>query len=123
MIFPVKFIMTNYSQNKNNYFENLTGELCHLKWANPHIKICPINIVPSILPYKDNKGVIKKFEKLGTKMAIYGELVKHDLCDEFMNYIINVEYQCHIGDKYSSPSILGISPHITFREIFIKLGF
>jgi len=30
-IFPIKFIMSNYSQNKNNYFENLTGELCHIK--------------------------------------------------------------------------------------------
>ena len=36
IIFPVKNIMTNYNQNKNNSWENLTGECVHLKRANPY---------------------------------------------------------------------------------------
>ena len=39
LIFPTKIIMTNYKQNKNNSWENLTGELMHLKWANKNINI------------------------------------------------------------------------------------
>lgn len=34
IVFPVKMIMTNYKQNRNNSWENLTGELTHLKCAH-----------------------------------------------------------------------------------------
>lgn len=44
IIFPVKIIKSNYKQNKNNSWENLTGEIMQLLWANPNIKIIPINI-------------------------------------------------------------------------------
>ena len=30
LIIPIKMIMSNYKQNKYNYFENLSGELMHL---------------------------------------------------------------------------------------------
>ena len=52
-VFPVKFIMSNYNQNKNNSWENLTGECCHLKWHddNIHLKIIPINIIFNTVPY------------------------------------------------------------------------
>jgi hypothetical protein len=33
-IFPLKFIMSSYIKNRNNYFENLTGEVSHIRWAN-----------------------------------------------------------------------------------------
>ncbi len=33
IVIPVKMIMTNYLQNRNNYWENLTGELMHLNWV------------------------------------------------------------------------------------------
>lgn len=118
VIFPVKFIMSNYNQNKNNYFENLTGELCHLKWANPEIKICPINIIPSILPYKKTGGIITKFEKVRNQLDIYEELVQRGLCTQSINYIIDCEYQCQIGDKYQVPKIIGISEYRSICTIF-----
>jgi len=120
-IFPVKFIMSNYSQNKNNYFENLTGELYHLKWANPELKICPINIISSVVPYKKYNGIITKFEQVCHKMDIYAELVHHGLCSEMINYIINVKYQCQVGDKYKAPIIEGMSGYVEFSVIFKKL--
>ena len=120
-IFPVKFIMSNYSQNKNNYFENLTGELCHLKWANPGLKICPINIISSLIPYKKQGGIITKFERVGNKMDIYKELVNHGLCTEILNYTIDVKYQCQIGEKYRAPEITSMSQYIEFSAIFQKL--
>jgi hypothetical protein len=121
-VFPVKFIMSNYSQNKNNYFESLTGELCHLKWANPTLKICPINIISSIVPYKNKGGIIKKFEHVGNKMDIYNELVRHGLCSDMVNCIIDVKYLCKIGEKYRVPEIIGMSRHIDFGSIFKNIG-
>jgi hypothetical protein len=117
-IFPVKFIMTNYSQNKNNYFESLTGEITHLKWANPDVHICPINIIPSIVPYKKANGVITKFEQIGDKFNIYEELVKHGLCSQVLNYKIDVEYPCRIGDTYRIPKITGMSPYVSLETLF-----
>ena len=31
IVMPVKIIMTNYKQNKNNYFENQIGEVTSIK--------------------------------------------------------------------------------------------
>ena len=39
LVMPVKMIMTNYKQNKSNYFENLCGEMMHLVLKNPSLKI------------------------------------------------------------------------------------
>ena len=38
-VLPLKFIMTSYMKNRNNYYENMTGEVMHLRWANPELKI------------------------------------------------------------------------------------
>ena len=61
---------------------------CHLKWANSSIKICPINIIPAILPYKNKQGQITKFEHIDTQFEIYQELVEHGLCEKVLNYVI-----------------------------------
>ena len=37
----VKFVMQNYSQNSNNYFENMLGETANIRCANiPYFQIC-----------------------------------------------------------------------------------
>jgi hypothetical protein len=65
LVFPVKLIMTNYKQNKNNYFEQLLGELQCLKWANPSLHIIPINIILNKVPYLSKKTQhIEKFENV-----------------------------------------------------------
>lgn len=57
----VKFIMQNYSQNSNNYFENMLGETANIRCAN--IPYFQIFIIPDILPYFEDGGTIKKWEK------------------------------------------------------------
>jgi hypothetical protein len=50
----VKFVMQNYSQNSNNYFENMLGETANIRTAN-----CPyfqIFIILDKLPYYKNSG-------------------------------------------------------------------
>lgn len=56
----VKFVMQNYSQNSNNYFENMLGETANIRSAN-----CPyfqIFIIPDKLPYYDREKNIRHWE-------------------------------------------------------------
>ncbi len=58
----VKFVMQNYSQNSNNYFENMLGETANIRTAN-----CPyfqIFIILDKLPYYKKGGELKKWEEL-----------------------------------------------------------
>lgn len=58
----VKFVMNNYSQNSNNYFENMLGETANIR-ANKK-KYFQILILPEELPYYDNSGKITHWEKI-----------------------------------------------------------
>lgn len=56
----VKFVMQNYSQNSNNYFENMLGETANIRCNNyPYFQIF---IIPDELPYYDDKKKIKHWE-------------------------------------------------------------
>ena len=66
----VKFVMQNYAQNSNNYFENMLGET-----ANIRSNKCPyfqIFIILDKLPYYDKKKNIKHWEAFtNTKIKKY----------------------------------------------------
>lgn len=63
----VKFVMQNYAQNSNNYFENMLGETANIRSAKtPYFQIL---IIPDILPYYDNEGVIKHYDEFTTHNA------------------------------------------------------
>lgn len=56
----VKFVMQNYSQNSNNYFENMLGETANIRCGN-----CPyfqIFIILDKLPYYNREKTIVKWE-------------------------------------------------------------
>ena len=54
--------MTNYNQNKNNAWENMTGECCQLKMCNPDLHIIPINIIFGKIPYLLRNRTIRHYE-------------------------------------------------------------
>lgn len=57
----VKFVMQNYSQNSNNYFENMLGETANLRVTNfPYFQVF---IIFDTLPYYDNQKNIKRWEQ------------------------------------------------------------
>ena len=56
----VKFVMQNYSQNSNNYFENMLGETANSRCTN--IPYFQIFIIPDKLPYYKNNGDFQKWE-------------------------------------------------------------
>lgn len=124
IIFPVKVIMTNYKQNKNNSWENLTGELMHIKWKNPNIHIVPINVIMDKTPYLGNDKTIKKFEYVGAQdIEIYNELIKRDICFDMINYIVLVEHVKNINSYFDNilPVCKLSSKYRTFGSVLNKL--
>jgi len=118
-IFPVKFVMTNYNQNKNNYYENLTGEIIHLHMMNNKIKIIPINIIFNLVPYLDKDKKITKFEIINYDKTykIYEKLVEFNYCFDVINYIIDVKHNNKINEKYNlCPTIIGFNKKTNYRN-------
>lgn len=58
----VKFVMSNYSQNSNNYFENMLGETANIRTKNiPYFQIFAI---PKTIPYFNKQKLITKWENI-----------------------------------------------------------
>lgn len=120
IIFPVKIIKTNYKQNKNNAWENLTGELQHLRWANENIIIIPINILMNKTPYLDKSGKISKFENITIEdIEIYKLLTTKHITFDMINYILIVEHVNTINEPFDkTPRILYIDSDTPYRTLF-----
>lgn len=66
-IVSVKFVMSNYAQNANNYFENLIGECVNLK-TMPRPRVFWYSLFSfDNIPYYNKRNEITKFEKLLTQ--------------------------------------------------------
>ncbi len=91
-----KFVMSNYKQNSNNYFENMLGETANIRCNSiPYFQIL---VLPKILPYFDNAGYIKKWEVISNEnIEKYKILSKDDKNIYFhtpeltLLYILNIE--------------------------------
>ena len=61
-IVGVKFVMQNYAQNANNYFENLLGETVNIQLCNiPYFNML---FLQEETPYFQKSGALRKFEKI-----------------------------------------------------------
>jgi hypothetical protein len=120
IIFPVKIIKSNYKQNKNNGWENLTGELQHLRWSNDDIKIIPINIFMNKTPYLNDKKIINKFENITIDdIDIYNILIEKNIAYDIINYILIVDHNNDIGEEFNkSPTIIDIDNNTKFRNLY-----
>lgn len=58
----VKFVMNNYSQNSNNYFENMLGETANIRTNDKDY--FQILILPEEMPYYDKDGEITIWERI-----------------------------------------------------------
>ena len=58
----VKFVMSNYSQNSNNYFENMLGETANIRTKNK--KYFQVFIILDEFPYYNKDGKIEKWEEI-----------------------------------------------------------
>lgn len=117
IVIPVKIIMTNFKQNKNNYYECLTGEISHLKWANSNLNIVPINIYFNKIPYLDKNRNIIRYEKINNKdINSIINLLNAGLIVEYITIMYNVKYIDTVNNKF-----INIPLFLTF-EIFKRLS-
>lgn len=58
----LKYIMQNYSQNSNNYFENMLGETANIRTSEK--SYFQIIILPTKVPYYKDGGELKKIEEI-----------------------------------------------------------
>ena len=60
----VKFVTSNYSQNSNNYFENMLGETANIR--SNKIPYFQIFLITDKIPYFLNDGKLKKYEEISS---------------------------------------------------------
>ncbi len=85
--YAVKFVMRNYSQNSNNYFENMLGETANIRSNNvPYFQIF---IIFEKVPYYKNGGTFQK----------YDIITEHNLAKYFALSRDNPDAYYHTPDK------------------------
>ena len=60
--YAVKFVMRNYSQNSNNYFENMLGETANIRANN--IPYFQIFIIFEKVPYYKKGGIFTRYDEI-----------------------------------------------------------
>ena len=104
----VKFVTSNYSQNANNYIENMIGETFNIRSGN--LVYSQILIIKNPLPYLNrdrtiermetiNAGKIKKYQKL-LSMKTEQLAVPNSLFFKLIDTGDSKIYQEHIGTKH-----------------------
>jgi len=58
----VKYVMSNYRQNSNNYFENMLGETANIRCAG--IQYFQVFIIPDKIPYFERDGHFGHWEEI-----------------------------------------------------------
>jgi len=79
----VKFVMSNYSQNSNNYFENMLGETANLRSNN--IPYFQVFIIPDKIPYYNEARVITRWEEISQHNLDKYIKLSEDNVDSFMH--------------------------------------
>ncbi|MDR0955759.1 MAG: hypothetical protein LBM73_01375 [Candidatus Nomurabacteria bacterium] len=113
----VKFVMSNYSQNSNNYFENMLGETANIRAAR--IPYYHILILTNGAPYFERDGKISKTEKITAGNLHKYQVLAGDDPQQFMHtpdrtllYLVKVkrDESLVMGNKAQfTESLTGIS--------------
>ena len=99
----VKFVMQNYSQNSNNYFENMLGETANLRAGS--IPYFQVFIIPDRIPYYRNDGTFSRWENLSEHNI--GKYLKMDSDNPAVFFHTPDKllfYPIHLPDPMNDPS-------------------
>jgi len=119
----VKFVMQNYSQNSNNYFENMLGETANIR-ANK----CPyfqIFIILDRLPYykSDRDKSITRWETFTQHNASKYMALSHDNTDVFFHTPNKtLIYVVHIPDNHDIKNRSEYMEYYKNLDFFITLS-
>lgn len=93
----VKFVMQNYSQNSNNYFENMLGETANIRCN--HCPYFQVFIILDRLPYYNRNKIIIRWESFTDhNVAKYVALSKDDTDVYFHTPNKTLLYVVHLPD-------------------------
>lgn len=106
----VKFVMQNYSQNSNNYFENMLGETANIRCANhPYFQIF---IILDKLPYYNRDKEITRWETFTDhNIEKYVALAKDNVDKFFHTPNKTLIYVVHIPDNERLRTLNGYLRH------------
>lgn len=100
----VKFVMQNYAQNSNNYFENMLGETANIR--SNGIPYFQLFIILDKLPYYDNSKTIKRWETFTEHNVTKYTALSQDDIDRFQHtpnktliYVVNIPDGGNITNK------------------------
>lgn len=81
--YGVKYVMQNYMQNSNNYFENMLGETANIRSGNiPYFQIL---VMHSTMPYFKKDKTISKWEVLSEHNIKKYLTMSHDNIDYYFH--------------------------------------
>jgi len=79
----IKFVMQNYSQNSNNYFQNMLGETANIRSEN--IPYFQIFVIPEKMPYYKSSGQWDKWEEFSLHNSKKYLILSKDNIDNFLH--------------------------------------
>lgn len=120
----VKFIMSNYSQNSNNYFEQMIGETANIRGKK--IPYYQIFIIDDIVPYFSNGkivGGIKNWEKISNHNLSKYQKISN--CDASKDSSIPNKILIYISEKnfYKDVDLEECKTRDEFKKVCLKNDF
>jgi hypothetical protein len=79
----VKYVMSNYKQNSNNYFEGMLGETANIRCKR--IPYFQIFVIPDKIPYFDKSGDITNWECIDEQNLKKYIMLSNDNIDTFLH--------------------------------------
>lgn len=100
----VKYVMSNYFQNSNNYFENMLGETANIRAAR--IPYFQIFVIPDKIPYFEKDGRITRWEMINEHNLKKYIKLSEDNIDNFLHTPNKtLVFIVHIQDKNATATI------------------
>lgn len=79
----IKFVMQNFAQNANNYFENMLGETANIQCQSvPYFQIL---VLPEKIPYFQSGRKFKKWEQLNQEKLKKYITLSHDPLERYLH--------------------------------------
>lgn len=115
----VKYVMSNYDQNSNNYFENMLGETANIR--SEKIPYFQIFVIPDKVPHFEDNGDITGWEMINEhNLKKYIILSNDDIGTFFHAPNKTLVFISHIQDNNATAEILSRQ---AYREYYQNNDF
>ena len=117
--YAVKFVMRNYSQNSNNYFENMLGETANIR--SNSIPYFQVFIIFEKVPYYKNGGEFQKYDVLTEhNLEKYFALSKDDPASYYHTPDKTLIVIVHLKEKRPSYSFINSKDYADYYSSVVN---